>query len=307
MPVPICLLVSEGEAPSRLDSFLSPVLSYLSRRAIHELINTGQVLINGRRGKKGQRLSAGDEVLIQPPTPYLQPNPSLPVCLLHTDEDLVILDKPADIPSHALRYSEINTTANFLVAHFPELALVGKSPLEAGLVHRLDTTTSGLLTAARNPQAYAFLRRQFTQQKVYKEYLALVEGRITQAGDITLPLLSSGQHKSKVLPVSTGQGKAAITYYTPLETFSGFTLLRVTINTGVRHQIRGHLAAVGHPVAGDFLYGNPTRSFPRLFLHAARLEFRHPRSRQKFLFASPPPAELQEVVGALQSGTVDEQ
>jgi len=306
MPVPIRMLVPEGEAPSRLDSFLSPVLSYLSRRAIHELINTGQVLINGRRGKKGQRLSAGDEVLIQPPTSYLQPNPALPIRLLHTDEDLVILDKPADIPSHALRYSEINTTANFLVAHFPELAQVGKNPLEAGLVHRLDTATSGLLAAARNAQAHAFLRRQFTQQKVYKEYLTLVEGRITQAGDITLPFLSSGQHKSKVLPVSTGRGKEAITYYTPLETFSGFTLLRVTIVTGVRHQIRGHLAAVGHPVAGDTLYGKPTTSFPRLFLHAARLELSHPRSRQKAHFTSPLPTELQEVVLALRSGTVNE-
>jgi 23S rRNA pseudouridine1911/1915/1917 synthase len=299
------LLVPEGAISPRLDAFIAPSFSYLSRRAIQELIDTGQVLINGRRGKKGQRLVAGDEVLIlQPPASHLQPNPTLPVRLLYSDEDLVILDKPAGIPAHALRHTEINTIANFLVAHFPELAQVGKSPLEAGLVHRLDTATSGLLVAARNSHAYTFLRKQFTQQTIYKEYLALVEGRVTQAGDITLFLVSCGRHKSKVSPVLSGRGKEAMTHYTPLETFSGFTLLRVTILSGLRHQVRAHLAAVGHPVAGDTLYGKPTTPFPRLFLHAAALELTHPRSRQRACFASPLPVELQEIVLALRNETV---
>ena len=290
-------MVPEETVPLRLDVFLVSCLSHLSRRAIQELIDTGQVLINGRKGKKGQRLVAGDEVLIlQPPASHLQPNPSLPVRLLYTDEDVVILDKPAGIPSHALRYTETNTLANFLVAHFPELAQVGKSPLEAGLVHRLDTATSGLLVAARNPQAYAFLRKQFAQQKVYKEYLTLVEGKVTQAGDLTLSLTSSGRHRSRVFPTLPGRGEEAITHYTPLETFSDLTLLRVTIATGVRHQIRTHLAAVGHPVVGDTLYGKLITPFPRLFLHASVLEFIHPRSRQKAHFKSPLPVELQEVL-----------
>ena len=304
--LPRRLIVPEEVSPLRLDTFLALGLTYLSRRAIQELINTGQIRINGRKGKKGQRLVAGDEILIlQPPNPYLQPNPSLPVRLLHTDEDLVVLDKSTGIPSHALRYTEINTTANFLVAHFPELAQIGKNPLEAGLVHRLDTTTSGLLVAARNAHAYALLREQFTQQKVYKEYLTLVEGRVTQAGDIVLPLSSSSRHKSKVSVVSTGQSKEAVTYYIPLETFSGFTLLRVTIVTGVRHQIRAHLAAVGHPIAGDTLYGQSTTPFARLFLHAAVLELTHPRSRQKVHFESLLPVELQNMLLALRGGSVE--
>jgi len=298
-------IMPEGVAPRRLEAFLTSGLSHLSRRAIQELIDTGQVLINGRKGKKSHRLVTGDEVLIlQPPASYLQPNFSLPVYLLYTDEDLVILDKPVDIPSQALRYTETNTTANFLVAHFPELTQAGKSPLEAGLVHRLDTATSGLLVAARNPHAYAFLRKQFVQQKIHKEYLTLVEGRITQAGDITLSLVSSGRHRSKVSPAPTGQGQEAITHYTPLEVFSGFTLLRVTMLTGVRHQIRAHLAAVGHPVAGDTLYGKPLTPFPRLFLHAAMLKLIHPRSKQETRFESPLPADLQKIIFVLLNGTV---
>jgi len=287
--------------PRRLDAFLASCLSHLSRRTIQELIDTGQVLISGRKGKKGWRLIAGEEVFIlQPPAPYLQPNPSLPVRLLYTDEDLVILDKPAGTPSHALRYTETNTAANFLVAHFPELAQVGKSPLEAGLAHRLDTATSGLLVATRNTHAYAFLRKQFTQHKVYKEYLTLVEGRVAQAGNITLSLTSSGRHGSRVFPASPRWGEETMTHYTPLKTFSDFTLLRVTISTGVRHQIRAHLATIGHPIVGDTLYGKPTIPFPRLFLHASVLELTHPRSGQKASFKSPLPAELQEILGSLR-------
>ncbi|MGZ6123691.1 MAG: RluA family pseudouridine synthase, partial [Myxococcales bacterium] len=209
-------------------------------------------------------------------------------------------------PSHPLKPGEKGTAANALVGRFPELAGVGPSPREGGLVHRLDTDTSGLLLAARTGAAHAVLRAQFAARTVEKGYLALVEGEIHAGGEIALPLLHDPRDPRRMQAASDPQyaaehgARAAVTRFLPLERKAGFTLLEVEIPTGVMHQIRAHLAFIGHPLAGDALYGGPALpGLSRHFLHAARLAFAHPDG-SRVRYQSPLPADLASALRDLE-------
>src|SRR5262249_48072992 len=156
---------TNSDSSSRLDVFLRHSLSLLSREEIRDLISSGQVLVNGHPRKRSSRVHTADRISVLARTSLL-PNPTLPILVTHLDTTFVVLDKPAGTPSVALRYTQTDTVANFLTAHFPETAQAGPRPLEAGLVHRLDTETSGLLLAARTPDAYVALREQFRMRSV---------------------------------------------------------------------------------------------------------------------------------------------
>jgi 23S rRNA pseudouridine1911/1915/1917 synthase len=202
-----------------------------------------------------------------------------------------VANKPSGIPSIALRHDETDTVANFLLAHFPEIAAASPRPLEAGIVHRLDTATSGVLLAARTVQAYRALREQFTEHTVEKQYLALVHGRLQKPGERRSFLRPSGV-RGRRLRETTKDGLEAHTYFVPVIQFSHHTLIRVTILTGVRHQIRVHLAALGHPIVGDLLYGTPQET-GRLCLHAELLAFSHPQTGARVDFTCPLPTDFQ--------------
>lgn len=291
----------------RIDAFLARYLPGGSRRAAQRALADGLVRVNGRRVPKRHIIAVEDlvevtEALVEPPA--LQPNATLVVPILYEDEAVLVLDKPAGLPSHALRPEETETVANFLLASFPETAAVGGRPLEPGIAHRLDTETSGVLLVARTPVAYAGLREQFVAHRVRKEYVAVVEGTVVGGGAIRTPLVHAAHNRRRMRVAAPGAPGArhADTRYRPLAHGNGRTLLAVRIRTGVMHQIRVHLASIGHPVAGDVLYGG-TRNEPaatRHLLHAIRLRFAHPTTGESVTVESPVPAMFTAAVVTTQ-------
>jgi 23S rRNA pseudouridine1911/1915/1917 synthase len=194
------------------------------------------------------------------------------------------------MPSVAVRHIDTHTVANFLTTHFPETTMAGARPLDAGLVHRLDTETSGLLLAARTPDAYAALREQFRDRTVGKDYIAVVEGQLKTKGKITLALAPKGAHGRRMHTNTRCQGQTAITFYTPVEHYPAHTVVRVKILTGVRHQIRAHLASLGHPIVGDSVYGAQNAQGKPSTASASMpetLTFRHPTTGQTMKISAP--------------------
>jgi 23S rRNA pseudouridine1911/1915/1917 synthase len=300
------LIVPPDVGPQRLDVFLARRLPGASRDRVRDLIASGGVRVNGRRLPKGAPLRAGDVVRVadwsDPASAALTPIAALAIPILYEDADVLALNKPAGMPSHALRADETNTVANFLLARFPELRelarAVGKDDREPGLVHRLDTDTSGVLLVARTPPAYQDLRRQFAQRLVRKEYVALVDGIVAAPGVIDTSIAHDRRHRHR-MQSSRSRGRPALTRYRPLRALRTRTLLAVEIPTGVMHQIRVHLALVGHPVAGDRVYGGSPA--PRHLLHAERITFAHPTDGRMVRVQSPLPpdfvAEIKRAAG----------
>ena len=284
----------------RLDRQLLRLFPWLDRPTVEELLAHGQILLNSRPAKKGARLSSGDCLdcrdIPEPEDLRLRPNPDLPLSILFEDDFLLALDKPAGQPTHPLRFTETNTLANALIARFPALAGIGDDRLFPALLHRLDTQTSGLVLAAKTPAAYAHLRAQFRRFTVQKHYTALVHGCVDSPGCLDAPLTHQTRSPCKMAVVRNPDKIpprdlfAAATSWTPLETGKEFSLLDVTIYTGVTHQIRCHLAAAGFPIVGDALYGS-TLSSPRHFLHASRLICTHPTTAKSLTLSCPLPPD----------------
>jgi 23S rRNA pseudouridine1911/1915/1917 synthase len=283
----------------RLDRFVAAHTGGGARRRTAAIIAAGAVRVNGRPARKGCLLRRGDIVEIDPAAlvetpPLAQACLALPI--LFEDEALIAIDKPAGMPSVALRGGDTGTVANFLLGHAPETAMAGRTALEAGLVHRLDTGTSGVLLAARTAPAWRDLREQFRQHAVRKRYLAWVDGDVAAAGVRREPIAHHPRRAHAMLACREAaqaaelRARLALTRYRPLVRRGHATLLAVAITTGVRHQIRVHLADAGHPVCGDPLYGGSPS--PRLMLHAARLAVRHPALRRALSIESPPPPDF---------------
>ncbi|MGH7896476.1 MAG: RluA family pseudouridine synthase [Candidatus Binatia bacterium] len=292
-------------AADRADRVIAAAVAGLSRRRAQQLIAEGSIRVDGRRIRKGAVLS-GDRVIdieiLVPVSQTLAPEPDLEIPILYQDDACVAVDKPAGRPSHALDADERGTVANFLVGRFPETAAAGKTPLESGLAHRLDTDTSGVLLAARTPEAWRRLRSEFSERRVRKCYLALVHGSTPERAEIDRPIAAHPRSRRRVRVLGDGdssaRGRPAVTRYRAIAQSAGFTLLEVTIETGVMHQIRAHLAASGHPVVGDEIYGvGRTEGAPRQLLHAERLEFRHPTSGEWVRVLSPLPRDFREFLG----------
>lgn len=276
---------------ARLDHFLTICYPSWSRRELVELIAGGHARLNGRSVKKSVPVRAGD-IVTTLLTAALLPNGTLPITVVHADDTLVVLDKPTGIPSVALRHHETATVANFLATHYPDTLTASPRGLEAGLVHRLDTPTSGLLVAARTRVAYTALRQQFRAHTVEKQYLALVEGHLRVSGQIVSSLEPTGPGGRHLRVRLHPQGEPhAVTTYTPLTVFADYTLMRVTLVTGLRHQIRAHFASGGYPIVGDSQYGAHGQA-QRLYLHAERLAFTHPTTNTRVHFTSPTTREF---------------
>jgi len=296
------LVVPPG-AGARLDAFLSAAAG-LSRRAGRERLASGAVRVNGRRARKGDRVGPGDVIELDPaPERRLARQGDLPIRVLFEDDDVVVVDKPSGVASVAINAASRGTVANFLAGRYGSTG-----DLDGGLVQRLDNETSGVLLAARTEEARRELRRQLRARLVTKLYLAVVHGDCPAPGAIEEPIGAVPRRPRRVavrsaLPRSgRSAAREAVTFYRPLRRYGTATLLEVTIPTGVRHQIRVHLASIGHPVLGDRLYARnvePTLSVPRLLLHAREIRVRHPSHARVLRVRAPLPSDWKEALRRL--------
>ncbi len=302
--------VPPPSAGQRLDLFVLRHLPTCSRAEIQAAIADGRVCRNGRTTSKGAKIEVDDHVagrdLLEIEDYRIQPNPDLQLQVLAETADWVACDKPAGLPTHPLHPRERETLASALVARYPEIARLGEPPLMGGILHRLDTDTSGLVLAARHTAAYACLRAQFTAHQVAKTYLALVAGGVTRGGELTHLLAHQPGQRGRMVDAnslrSPDRAMRAVTAFEPLARHGGFTLLEVTILTGVTHQIRCQLALAGLPLAGDRLYGGPILDWlTRQFLHACRVVFADPADGTSRSIDCPLPSDLRAVLERLGS------
>ncbi len=284
----------------------------MSRAIAREFAEEGKVRINGRRVKKGTRVHSGDVVTLEgAPTPRdFRPtaNPDLDLVVLHEDEHVVVIDKPAKRACHPLRNDETDTVANALVARFPEMQGVGYADREPGILHRLDLDTSGVLVCARSEEAFHALRSELRAGRFDKRYLALCEGEVSTQ-TIDLPIANEPGDKSRVRAclderdISRLGAKHALTEVLRADvvmTEAGVrSLVSVRARFARRHQVRVHLATIGHPLVGDERYGGPP-GLDRHFLHASTIIFPHP-SGGILKVKSKLPSELAELVGELSA------
>jgi 23S rRNA pseudouridine1911/1915/1917 synthase len=295
------LTVDAASAGKRIDLFVGDALE-LSRARVKALFEEGLVRVNHRKAKKGQTVAEGDALEIDLPeaagSTAAVADAGLALPLLHVDEALVFVDKPAGMPTQPIQPGELGTVANALIAKFPEMSTVGADVREAGLCHRLDIETSGVLLAARTKPAWEAMRAAFSEDRaVEKHYRALVTGPLADEGVIEVPLAHAGDHMVPAL--EDGNGRPAITEFKVLARKGSYSLVDVTLVTGVLHQVRAHLAAVGAPIVGDVLYGGaPQPGLGRFFLHAASLGVQHPVTKNFLRVESPLPSELQAVLDA---------
>ncbi len=288
-----------SEAGKRLDLFVGEALG-LSRARLKRLFEEGAVQVGGRPARKGQLVRAGDrvEVAFEEEARGAVADAQMELRILRAEGPLVFVDKPAGVPSHPLRPGETGTVANALVARFPECAAASEDPREGGLCHRLDVETSGVLVAARTREAWRAVREAFGTRDVDKRYVALVRGPLADAATIDLPLRHDPRHPDRVEPALGLEGaREAVSEFEVKGRKGDYALVEVKILTGVLHQVRAHLSAIGAPIVGDALYGGPAEpGLSRFFLHAARLELAEPETRRRVRAESPLPRELAEVL-----------
>jgi 23S rRNA pseudouridine1911/1915/1917 synthase len=288
--------LAPGEHP-RLDRYLALHLVDHSRSAIQRWIAEGLVTVNGQPTKASRKLADGEQVrlVIPPPVPDTLIPEARPLSILYEDGDILVLNKAAGEVVHPAPGHRTGTLVHAILAHCSDLAGVG-GKLRPGVVHRLDKDTSGVLLVAKNDLAFRRLQEQFKGREVRKTYLALVAGRLAQPrGVVDAPIGRDPKQRKRMAVVSWG--RPAVTRYRVLRAVGDASLLEVQPLTGRTHQIRVHLAFLGHPVVGDAVYarrGLP-RIAPRQFLHAWRIAFRHPTSDEEIEFRAPLPPDLLDV------------
>ncbi|MBV9342193.1 MAG: RluA family pseudouridine synthase [Acidobacteria bacterium] len=287
-------------------------LADTSRARVQQLIREKNILVNGAPAKASRRLRASEAVSLSgsvPRPPLRAIAEALPLEVVYEDDDLAVIAKPAGMMVHAgagdsEQERNRGTLVNALLHRFRALSSVG-GELRPGIVHRLDKQTSGLIVVAKNDSAHRKLANEFSRRQVRKTYVALVHGWLKQDRGMVAAAISRDLRRRMRMTTRRQGGRQAITHYEVERRlhseFGKFTLVRVRIETGRTHQIRVHMASLGHPVVGDTLYGapreiagnsRPSLSLPRHFLHAAELEFRHPATGNLLGFSSPIPGEL---------------
>jgi 23S rRNA pseudouridine1911/1915/1917 synthase len=286
----------------RLDQFLASQQTGLTRSRLQALIAEGFVRLNGRLAKSSQRVRPGDTVsLVVPPPRKLDLVPqSMPVDVVYQDAELIVIDKPAGLSVHPGPGHPDGTLVNALLALCPDLEGIGGT-LRPGIVHRLDKDTSGLMVVTKTEPAHQNLSAQFKAHTVTKGYLALATGLVGPSpGQIDAPIARDPHHRKKMAVVAGG--RAARTRYRVVDRLDQYSLLELYPETGRTHQIRVHLAFLGHPLLGDSVYGKRSPLLGRHFLHAHHLGFQHPTIGGPREFRSGLPEELEEVMKALGTG-----
>lgn len=305
---PVALLVPPECAGLRLDQALARLLPEFSRNRLQQWVRSGHVSVDGRCVNAKTKLRGGENVTVFPQADVRTGAfvaEDIPFPVVYEDEAIIVADKPAGLVVHPGSGNWSGTLLNALLRHAPQLAALPR----AGIVHRLDKDTSGLLVVAKTLSAQANLVRQLQAHTVGREYLALVHGSVARAGSVEAPI---GRHpRQRTRMAIVGKGKPATTHFEPVEHGRGWSLLRCRLETGRTHQIRVHLSSIGHPLIGDPVYRtqNPSAArlaaaihFPRQALHAARLTLTHPLTGHPMQWESPMPADMQELLSCLRSG-----
>ena len=334
---PLTLTVSQEAAGQRLDQYLAAQLSEISenkeevsRARVQQIIAKGDVLVNGAAAKASLRLKGNGEeqitVMAPPHAPPLRAMAEeIALDIVYEDDDLAIVNKPAGMMVHVGAGATDDarnrgTLVNALLHHFGKLSAVG-GEMRPGIVHRLDRATSGLMVVAKNDEAHRRLAKQFSGREVHKTYIALVHGWPKQDhGTIQSAISRHSQRRTRMTTRGFG-GREAVTHYVVQRKidspYDKFALVELKIETGRTHQIRVHMSSLGHPVVGDALYGAPgelrsqsnkrraagmpaTLTLERNFLHSAKLELKHPRTKELLKFSSPLPAELATFLESLE-------
>ncbi|MBC7928713.1 MAG: RluA family pseudouridine synthase [Bryobacteraceae bacterium] len=302
---PTTLYAVERDAGLRLDQFLSRELSQYSRSRLQDWIRSGRVLVEGKTAKASSTLRGGETVIVTPDVPQpLHAEPEdIPLDILYLDDDVIAINKPAGMVVHAGAGRHSGTLVNALLHRFDKLSNVSGED-RPGVVHRIDRETSGVILVARNDAAHRSLAEQFASREIGKTYLAVTQGSVeAESGTIDKSIERDPVRRTR-MTTRTGHGRTAITWWTVLERFARHTWLEVRIGTGRTHQIRVHLASIGHPVAGDTLYGAAAGPVDRFFLHAFRISFRQPTSGESVTVEAPLPAELHNWLSQLRDGTL---
>lgn len=286
----------------RLDAFVARRLPELSRSHARRLIDDGLVTVDGRRGKPSEKVVNGVTVAVVIPPPEetdLIAEP-IPITIVYQDNDIIVVDKPAGLTVHPAPGHASGTLVNALLAACPDLRGISGT-LRPGIVHRLDKDTSGLLVVAKNDRAMRALQNQLKEREVHKTYLALVEGIPSpREGTIEAPIGRNPRNRKKMAVVAGGRD--SMTRYRIREEIAGgrYALLEVEPVTGRTHQIRVHMAAVGHPILSDAVYGRRSEVIGRQFLHASKLGFGMPLGGRRVEFESPLPPDLRVALGLLR-------
>ncbi len=289
----------------RLDAFLAESVPEISRSQWKTLIQGGHVEVNGRGGKPNLKLAKGDSVAWSCPVEQESGVPlpeEIPLDILYEDGELLVLNKPPGMVVHPAAGNESGTLVNALLFHDPVFGEIER----AGIVHRLDKDTSGVMVVGKSVAAMAELQRQFKARETEKEYLALVWGVPPEKGRIVTLIGRHPVHRQKMAVLAEG-GREAISNFEVLERFSDTSWVRVRIETGRTHQIRVHMAHVGHPVVGDLVYGRARKNalvpqVERQMLHAARLAMNHPASGKRLSFEAPLFDDMRQLLEELRAG-----
>jgi 23S rRNA pseudouridine1911/1915/1917 synthase len=301
----LTFVINDKEIDRRLDAFLADQITGWSRSRLQKLIDHEDVLVNGKPSKSSYKLRQGDEIEVELTTAAsasFTPE-DIPLNIVYEDDQVAVINKPAGLVVHPAAGIQSGTLANALAFHFQQLPSSG-TVIRPGIVHRLDRDTSGLLVVAKTESAMEHLGDQFRGRTVFKSYVALVHGRVEpERGRIEQPIARDPTNRTRMAVVRGG--RSALSLFAVRQRFERFTLLDIDLKTGRTHQIRVHLAWLKHPVVGDETYGGGRdntvqearlrariKNLGRQFLHAERLSFDHPTSRERMEFAAALPEDL---------------
>lgn len=294
--------VAEGDRGERLDVFLARRAPELSRSRVQKLIEVGLATAGGRLAKANHRVQPGETVTLTVPAP--EPAEveaeAIPLDVVYEDADVVVINKPRGMVVHPAAGNWSGTLVNALLARCDDLSGVG-GEVRPGIVHRLDKDTSGVMVAAKTDRAHANLARQIKDRTAGRKYLALVHGNVQAAEGLVDAAIGRHRTDRKKMAVDPEHGREARTNFRVLERFGDYTLVECKLQTGRTHQIRVHMAYIGHPVAGDPKYGPKKSPFAIAgqALHAAELTFRHPVSGAEMVFRAPLPADMERILAML--------
>ena len=298
------MIYTAQEPNQRLDAFLAQVAPELSRSGAQKLIEQGNVLLNGKKCKKNDRLAPGDQVSVTIPEPVqtdILPR-EIPLEIVYEDEDVLVINKPKGLVVHPAPGHQDDTLVNGLMYAMGDNLSGINGELRPGIVHRIDKDTSGLLAVAKNDYAHTMLASQLKDHSMARTYEAIVCGSFREdSGTVDAPI---GRHPTdrKKMCVTQRMGRNAVTHWEVVQRYRGYTHVRCRLETGRTHQIRVHMAYIGHPILGDMVYGHKGKELGQesQCLHAGALCFRHPRDGRPVMVYAPLPEYFTQVIEKLE-------